>query len=90
VQLRHLGVTHRDADNFQRLAGHLIYAAPALRPSSEVVAAGAGGQPDLWALGISGDLPLILLRIDDLEHLAPARDLLHAAEYWTHISQVRR
>lgn len=82
VQLRHLGVTHRDADNFQRLAGHLIYAAPALRPSSEVVAAGAGGQPDLWALGISGDLPLILLRIDDLEHLAPARDLLHAAEYW--------
>lgn len=82
VQLRHLGVTHRDADNFQRLAGHLIYAAPALRPSSEVVAAGAGGQPDLWALGISGDLPLILLRIDDLEHLATARDLLHAAEYW--------
>ncbi|MES3029396.1 MAG: glucoamylase family protein [Pseudomonadota bacterium] len=82
VQLRHLGVTHRDADNFQRLAGHLIYAASALRPSSEVVAAGAGGQPDLWALGISGDLPLILLRIDDLEHLATARDLLHAAEYW--------
>ncbi|MDO8410927.1 MAG: glucoamylase family protein [Phenylobacterium sp.] len=82
VQLRHLGVTHRDADNFQRLAGHLIYAAPALRPPSEVVAAGAGGQPDLWALGISGDLPLILLRIDDLEHLATARDLLHAAEYW--------
>ncbi|WP_236611926.1 GH36-type glycosyl hydrolase domain-containing protein [Phenylobacterium zucineum] len=82
VQLRHLGVTHRDAEDFQRLAGHLIYAAPALRPPSDVVAAGAGGQPDLWALGISGDLPLILLRIDAVEHLAAARDLLHAAEYW--------
>ncbi|WP_068874802.1 glucoamylase family protein, partial [Phenylobacterium sp. CCH9-H3] len=82
VQLRHLGVTHRDAEHFQRLAGHLIYAAPLLRPPSDVIAAGAGAQPDLWPLGISGDLPLILLRIDDLEHLAAARDLLHAAEYW--------
>lgn len=82
VQLRHLGVTHRDAETFQRLAGHLIYAAPALRPPSDVVAAGAGGQPDLWSLGISGDLPILLLRIDDVEHLATARDLLHAAEYW--------
>lgn len=82
VQLRHLGITHRDAHNFQRLAGYVIYAAPALRPPSDVVAAGAGGQPDLWALGISGDLPIVLLRIDDLAHFDTARDLLHAAEYW--------
>lgn len=82
VQLRHLGVSHQDAQTFQRLGGHVLYASPALRPPSEVIVAGAGGQPDLWRLGISGDLPLVLLRIADIEHLETARELLHAAEYW--------
>ncbi len=82
VQLRHLGVSHQDAQTFQRLGGHVLYASPALRPPSEVIVAGAGGQPDLWRLGISGDLPLVLLRIADVEHVETARELLHAAEYW--------
>ena len=34
VQLHHLGVTAGEASLFQRLAGHVIYAAPAMRPSS--------------------------------------------------------
>lgn len=82
VQLRHLGVTHQEAHAFQRLAAHVVYANPALRPPSEVIQAGAGGQAELWRLGISGDLPIVLLRIADLEHLETARELLHAAEYW--------
>ena len=63
VQLYHLDIHRDEAALFQRLAGHLIYATPALRASSETIASGAGGQPGLWSLGISGDLPILLLRV---------------------------
>ncbi len=82
VQLHHLGVTAGDANIFQRLAGYVIYAAATLRPSSETICRGAGPQSGLWAHGISGDLPIVLLRIADAENLDVARELLRAHEYW--------
>jgi cyclic beta-1,2-glucan synthetase len=82
VQLHHLGITAGEASLFQRLAGHVIYAAPVLRPSSDTILRGGGAQPGLWAQGISGDLPIVLLRIADTETLDIARELLQAHEYW--------
>ena len=82
VQLHHLGIDPGEAGLFQRVAGHLLNAGPALRPSSETIMRGAGGQPGLWPMGISGDLPIVLLRIADIEHLDIVRQLLQAHEYW--------
>ncbi len=82
VQLRHLGIPPRDADRFQTLAGHLVFAGPALRPDSAAIARGIGVQGGLWGQGISGDLPILLLRISDIDDLDMARDLLLAHEYF--------
>ena len=82
VQLHHLRLSPGDAGEYQRLAGHILYASPALRMPSEVIEQGAGSQPGLWSLGISGDLPIIVLRVTDVEHLGIARDLLQATDYW--------
>ena len=82
VQLHHLGVTAGEASLFQRLAGHVIYAAPAMRPSSDAILRGCGPQSGLWSQGISGDLPIVLLRIADIENLDIVRELLQAHEYW--------
>jgi cyclic beta-1,2-glucan synthetase len=82
VQLRHLGITAAEASLFQRLAGHVLFADASLRPSSDAIRRGGGGPAALWNLGISGDLPIVLLRIDDIEDIAIARQLLQAHEYW--------
>ncbi|WP_456151552.1 GH36-type glycosyl hydrolase domain-containing protein [Defluviicoccus vanus] len=82
VQLHHLDIDPGEAALFQRLAGHLLFAAPALRPSSDAIRRGAGGQPRLWLHGISGDLPIVLLRISETEDLDIVRQLLQAHEYW--------
>jgi cyclic beta-1,2-glucan synthetase len=82
VQLHHLGIDRNEAGQYQRLAGHLIYAAPLLRPPSETIESGHGGQPGLWHLGISGDLPILLVRISDVNQLDVAREALRAVEYW--------
>jgi cyclic beta-1,2-glucan synthetase len=82
VQLHHLGIDRAEASLFQQLAGHLLYAAPALRPSSKTILRGVGSQPALWSLGISGDLPIILLRISNVEDIRVARQMIQAMEYW--------
>ena len=82
VQLYHLGIDSDEANLFQRLASHVLYSNPALRPSSAVLERSEGGPSALWAHGISGDLPIVLVRIADVEDLQIVRQLLHAHEYW--------
>ena len=40
------------------------------------------GAPGLWPHGISGDLPIVLVRIDQLDDVDIVRQLLRAHEYW--------
>jgi cyclic beta-1,2-glucan synthetase len=82
VQLAHLGVEPDQASLFQRLAGHALYADPSLRPAPDTLRRGGGAAPALWAQGISGDLPIILVRIDAVEDIALVRQMLRAHEYW--------
>ena len=82
VQLHHLGVNPGEAGLFQRLASHVIFAGRDLRPSSAIIRQGSGPQSGLWSQGISGDLPIMLLRIAEIETLHVARQVLQAHEYW--------
>ena len=82
VQLSHLGIDAEEAGLFQRLAGHVLYADPSLRPSSDAIRRGGAGPEALWAQSISGDLPIVLVRIDSTEDIAIVRQLLCAHEYW--------
>src|SRR5262249_23853951 len=58
VELRHLHLPAQEAHLYQRLAGHVLYAGPALR-SAEAAAANRQSQPGLWRHGISGDKPIV-------------------------------
>ena len=82
VQLRHLNVAPAQANRYQRLAGHVIYANPALRSPSDTIRRGLAEQHFLWAQGISGDVPIVLVRIDELEDSGVVSEVLRAREYW--------
>ncbi len=82
VELHHLRVEPGEAHLFQRLANRVLYSDPSLRPSPEVLARNTEGQSGLWALGISGDLPIVLVRIDEAGDQEIVRQLLRAHEYW--------
>jgi len=82
VQLHHLGITTDEAHLFQRLANRIMYSDPTLRPSAEILKRNNLGPPALWAHGISGDLPIVLCRIDEAEHLEIVRQLIRAHHYW--------
>jgi len=82
VQLHHLEIDPDEAHLFQRLANRIIYSDPSLRPAPSLLARNERGAPALWAHGISGDLPIVVVRIDEIEDLEIVRQLLRAHEYW--------
>ncbi len=82
VQLHHLGIHPEEAQLFQRLANAVLYIDTSMRPSSDLLTNNSVDLPVLWAQGISGDLPIILARIDDPSDVEIIRQLLRAHEYW--------
>ena len=82
VQLRHLGISLDEAHLFQRLANSVLYSDASMRPTAEVLSGSTLGRSALWAQGISGDMPIVLVRIDEAEDFEIVRQLLRAHEYW--------
>ena len=82
VQLRHLGIAAAEAADFQSLTAPILYADRRFRASAKAMLAGAGQQSGLWPLAISGDLPIVLLRIGDVADMPLLAQLLRAHEYW--------
>lgn len=82
VQLRHLGISHADAADFQTLGGMVMRSDGRLRAPAAQITAGTARQSALWALGISGDLPIVLVQIDDAQDIAVLQQVLTAHEYW--------
>lgn len=80
--LSRLGLDATQARRLQRLAAALLYPDPVLRAAPAALGKGQGGAPTLWAAGISGDRPIVLLRITDDTGLVLADDVLRAEAYW--------
>ncbi len=80
--LRHLGISSGQAQLFERLASRVLHADGSLRARPEVVAESTLGQEGLWPHGISGDLPILLVRVVEEDDLPLVRQVLRAQEYW--------
>ncbi len=81
-RLHHLGITSEEALLFERLASRVLYDDGSLRPGPEVLARSTLGQEGLWGHGVSGDLPVLLVRVVSDSDLALVRQVLQAQEYW--------
>ncbi|MGB7538438.1 MAG: glucoamylase family protein [Anaerolineales bacterium] len=82
LELRSLRIQPDDARQFQKLANHLLYVNPLLRPSTERLEENRKGQAGLWPYGISGDLPIALVTIGESSDLGLIRQMLQAHSYW--------
>ncbi len=80
--LRHLGISSDEAQLFERLASRVLHTDASLRAGPEVLERNVLGQPGLWAHGISGDLPILLVRVVQGGDLPLVQQVLQAQEYW--------
>lgn len=80
--LRRLGATETEAQVYGRLATSVIYSNALLRAAPSVIARNRLGQSGLWRFAISGDLPIVLVRIGDLDRIDLVKQALQAHAYW--------
>lgn len=82
LELHRLSIDTTEIERIQRLLAALLYPHPNLRAAPSILAANNKAQPGLWSFGISGDYPILLVRISDETELGLVRDLLQAHIYW--------
>jgi cyclic beta-1,2-glucan synthetase len=82
LQFRYLGIGPTSAHRFEELASHLLYPNAQMRPANDKLMRNQLGQSGLWAYGISGDLPILMVTVSDARQLSLVRELLMAQTYW--------
>jgi len=82
VDLRHQQLSPSDVHLYQRLAAGVLYLDPRRRARPEILALNSRGQSTLWRYGISGDIPMVVVRVSESDHVALFREVLRAHEYW--------
>ncbi len=82
VNLRQINSNESDAQLYGRLASSILYANPALRSDSTILARNRRGQSGMWGYSISGDLPIVLVQIGDIANIELVRQLVQAHAYW--------
>jgi cyclic beta-1,2-glucan synthetase len=82
AQLRELGIDDAQAHGFQRIANRVLYADASLRAAAPMLERNRSGQSALWRYGVSGDLPIVLVRVAATNGLDVVRQLLRAHRYW--------
>ncbi len=82
VVLRQLNATESDGQLYAQLAASVLYANQSLRADASILVKNRRGQYGLWGYAISGDLPIVLLQIKELENIELVRQLVKAHAYW--------
>ena len=82
ILLQQLSASEADAQVYGRLAGSIIYASALRRAKASILSRNRQGQSGLWGYGISGDVPIVLVRIRDHERIALVRQAVQAHAYW--------
>lgn len=82
VLLRQINAAEGDAQLYARLAASILYANASLRADPDILLKNTRRQSGLWGYAVSGDLPIVLLRIEDPANINLVRRLVQAHAYW--------
>ncbi|MEJ7610518.1 MAG: glucoamylase family protein, partial [Ferruginibacter sp.] len=82
VILRQINAIESDAQLYAQLAGSVIFSNQLLRADPDVIIKNRKGQSELWRYSISGDLPIVLVQIEDAANIALVKKMIQAHLYW--------
>ena len=84
IELRDMGLSAQESVVLQRLASRLLLTDPTSVLKVKTPVENGLQISGLWSLGISGDHPILLVRVDEIEHAPLVRQALLAHQYWRH------
>ena len=78
----YLGLKGRDIEKYQKLLGYILLNNPLKKLTLNTLPKRIYSQSKLWRYGISGDLPIVLVKVQDLNDMYVVQDMLKAYEFF--------
>ncbi len=82
IEARRLGLDSRALAESQALSCDLVFPRPPVQGLSAAAGTGLPSQPELWSMGLSGDLPIVLVRVADDLHAQLLPAVIRAHQWW--------
>ncbi|MBD3616291.1 MAG: glycosyltransferase 36 [Gracilimonas sp.] len=82
VELEQLGISSGQFHLFQKLASYVLYNDSKLRANESLLVKNRRLQSNLWGYGISGDIPLVVFRISDINQINYVKRMLKGHLLW--------
>lgn len=82
VVLHQINASERDAQLYGRLASSILYANAKFRADPVILINNHRQQSGLWGYAISGDLPIVLLKLEDQDNIKLVMKMIQAHTYW--------
>jgi len=82
VVLRQINASEGDAQLYSRLASSVLFANASFRADPAILINNHRQQSGLWGYAISGDLPIVLLKIENQDNMQLVKQLIQAHAYW--------
>lgn len=82
VEASYLNLSARETKTYQDLIPHIVFVSPIRRKNEKILKQNVKGQSALWAYGISGDNPIVLVTISTEDDIEIVKEALKAHEYW--------
>ena len=81
----YLGLKGLDIEKYQKMLSFLLFQNP-MKSLEKVIPQRVYSQSDLWKFGISGDLPILLVKIKDINEKYILKDLLKAYDFYRNMN----
>lgn len=78
----YLDVTGRDIETYQTMLSYLMFQNPMKKLELDSIPKKQYMQSELWKFGISGDLPILLVKIKDVNDMYVINEVLKAYEFF--------
>lgn len=82
AQNRYLGIKGKEISDYQKILSYIIFNNPMKKLNLEKLSKHKYQQSELWKYGISGDLPIILVKIRDINDSYVIKEVLKAYEFF--------
>ncbi len=81
-EAKYLRVNSDNLKDYQRMLPYIIFQNPMKRLYTNKLSTNKHSQEEFWKYGISGDLPIVLLRIKNIDNISVIREILKAYEFF--------
>ncbi|ABR49663.1 glycosyltransferase 36 [Alkaliphilus metalliredigens QYMF] len=85
VESSYLNLKSTEIKIYQEMISQILFLSPIRRKNEMLLKKNKKSQSGLWAYGISGDIPIVILKMKRMEDIDYVSQLLKAHEYWRSI-----